>query len=108
MAIAGSVGNDTIDASIGDNILTEGAGDDTFVFVTEFGNDVITDFAAGAGSDDAIQFATSIFADFDAVVSSASEVSGDTVIAIDEHNSITLQNVSLVDLHDDDFSFVTL
>ncbi len=83
-----------------------GSGNDTFVFKAGFGHDVITDFVAGAGTDDAIEFQNNIFADFDAVLAAASASGSDTVITVDADNSITLQNVALASLHQDDFHIV--
>ena len=94
--IAGGAGNDT---------LTGGAGNDTFVFHAGFGKDTITDFTAGAGSVDVIQIDTNVFADFAAVMNAASQVGADTVITADASNVITLKNVTLSSLHQDDFSF---
>ena len=94
--IAGGAGNDT---------LTGGAGNDIFVFHAGFGKDTITDFTAGAGSVDVIQIDTNVFADFAAVMNAASQVGSDTVITADASNVITLKNVTLSSLHQDDFSF---
>ncbi|QFT68647.1 Bifunctional hemolysin/adenylate cyclase precursor [Labrenzia sp. THAF35] len=104
--IAGS-GNNIIAGTVGDNIFTGGAGSDTFVFrAAETGHDTVTDFAAGAGSADVLEFETGIFADIAAVIASASDDGTDTTIAIDDDTSITLQNVLVSQLHQDDFQFV--
>ncbi len=104
--IAGS-GNNIIAGTVGDNIFTGGAGSDTFVFrAAETGHDTVTDFAAGAGSEDDLEFETGIFADMAAVIASASDDGTDTTIAIDDDTSITLQNVLVSQLHQDDFQFV--
>ena len=104
--INGGGGNDVLVGGAGNDALTGGSGNDTFVFKAGFGHDVITDFVAGAGTDDAIEFQNNIFADFDAVLAAASASGSDTVITVDADNSITLQNVALASLHQDDFHIV--
>jgi Ca2+-binding RTX toxin-like protein len=103
--IDGGDGNDFIDGGAGNDNLTGGVGNDTFVFHAGFGQDTITDFTAGAGSVDVIQIDTNVFADFAAVMNAASQVGADTVITADASNVITLKNVTLSSLHQDDFSF---
>ncbi len=112
--VNGTAGNDTlvggnlkdiIDGGAGNDTLTGGAGNDTFVFHAGFGKDTITDFTTGAGSVDVIQIDTNVFADFAAVMNVASQVGADTVITADASNVITLKNVTLSSLHQDDFSF---
>ena len=113
--LAGGGGNDTLTARQGDDMLIGGAGDDvltgaagtdTFVFHAGFGHDTISDFVAGLGGADAIQFDTDLFADFAAVQSHAAQVGNDTVIALDVDNSVTLASVALSSLVTDDFRFV--
>ncbi len=103
----GKKGDDTLLGEAGNDTLNGGAGNDTFVFTgASFGKDVINDFEAGVVSEDVIQFDASIFADFNAVINEASDVGSDTVITLDDDNSVTLKGVSLADLHSDDFQFV--
>ncbi|MCV6574563.1 MAG: hypothetical protein OIF58_02415, partial [Cohaesibacter sp.] len=89
------------------DIMSGGDGDDTFIFkTTEFGHDVITDFTAGANSDDLIDLSmVDDLSDFAAVLAATTDQGADTVIAIDADNSILLMNVSKADLHEDDFQF---
>ncbi|WP_159096787.1 calcium-binding protein [Pseudovibrio sp. Alg231-02] len=98
-------GDDTVIAGDGDDVIEGGAGDDAFFFRSDFGDDIITDFTAGAGSEDVIQFAATFDSVAD-VLAAASDVGADTVIYVDDDTSITLQNVSVADLHADDFAFV--
>ena len=115
--LTGSQFNDTLKGSAGDNVisglggndkLTGFGGNDTFVFLPSFGNDTITDFAAGpnSGPHDLIAFDHTMFADFDAVVAASAQVGTSTVITFDAQNTVTLVNVSLGSLHHDDFAFV--
>ncbi|SFK86668.1 VCBS repeat-containing protein [Pseudovibrio ascidiaceicola] len=105
--INGHDGDDVISGGSGDDQLSGGAGNDTFKFATgESGHDVITDFEAGAGSFDVIEFESSVFADFDAVMASVEDSGSNVVITIDEDTSITLRGVNVTDLHQDDFTFV--
>jgi Ca2+-binding RTX toxin-like protein len=111
-AINGGAGNDTVNGGGGNDIIvggsgndtvTGGADNDTFVFKSGFGLDTITDFTAGAGSTDVIRIEDSLFADFAAVQAASAQVGGNVVITLDASNTITLQNVTLANLHQDDF-----
>ncbi|MBZ9757297.1 putative Ig domain-containing protein [Mesorhizobium sp. ESP6-5] len=84
--------------------VTEGG--DTFVFGPNFGNQVINDFVAGLGTEDVIEFENDVFADFASVLAAASQVGADTVITHDASNVVTLKNVALANLHQDDFQFI--
>ncbi|WP_206599941.1 Ig-like domain-containing protein, partial [Pseudovibrio sp. W74] len=105
--LTGTDADDRISASVNDDVSVGGEGNDTFVFNnTTFGNDVITDFIAGAGSDDAISFSVDVFASLEAVLAAASDNGTDTVILLDGDNSITLNGVLVEELHSDDFQFI--
>ncbi|WP_244649762.1 FG-GAP repeat domain-containing protein, partial [Pseudovibrio japonicus] len=92
---------------IADDVLSGGARDDTFVFTGgSFGHDVITDFVAGAGSEDSIRFATDFFADFNAVLAATSNSGNNAVITFNDGNSVTLNGVDKAELHADDFQFI--
>ncbi|MDR6189629.1 hypothetical protein QE372_001897 [Agrobacterium pusense] len=100
-------GNDVIEGFENTaDYLEGGAGSDTFVFKPNFGWDTIADFAAGAGTEDIIEFQGGIFADFEAVLAAASQVGNDTIINVDGTHGITIANVSLSDLHRDDVRLV--
>ena len=68
--------------------------------------DIITDFIAGAGSDDVIEFHDGLFADAAAVLGAATASGNDTIITVDASNTIKLLNVSPSSLHPDDFHVV--
>ncbi|WP_199084622.1 calcium-binding protein [Bosea sp. ASV33] len=104
--ISGSGWNDTLYGAAGDDTLTGGAGNDVFVFGAGFGKDIITDFVAGAASGDVIEFNDAVFADLSSVLAAASQAGADTVITYDANNTITLKNVTMSNLHQDDFRFV--
>lgn len=113
--ITGGAGNDTLNGGQGADILIGGAGNDTlvggtqsdtFVFAANFGRDVVSDFVAGAGTDDVMQFDHALFADFNAVLAAATQDGANTVITYDANNTITLTNVAVASLHANDFIFV--
>ncbi|MEP2707925.1 MAG: Ig-like domain-containing protein, partial [Roseibium sp.] len=101
------IGSETLYGGDGDQILTGGSGSDTFVFKSgDTGHDTVTDFSAGEGLEDVLQFETAIFADADAVLAAATDDGTNTIITIDADTSVTLENVSVMDLNKDDFQFV--
>ena len=99
----GASGNDMIAGGTGDDVLIGGSGDDRFVFADGDGDDVVDDFTAGAGSDDVLDVTDFGFDDFAAVLAAATEANGDTTIALDADDSVTLIGVHVADLHQDDF-----
>jgi VCBS repeat-containing protein len=108
----GGHGNDTLTGGIradvliggrGTDTMTGGGGPDKFVFGPNFGAAVITDLNPA----DVIQFDHSLFASFaDVQAHAASDGHGNTVIAYDANDAITLQAVALSSLHPSDFFFV--
>ncbi|MCZ0733021.1 calcium-binding protein [Phreatobacter sp. AB_2022a] len=89
----------------GNDLLSGGGGSDTFVFDPNFGQDTIADFIAGAASPDIIQFKSSIFADFAAVMAAATQNGSDVLISTGGGDTLLLKNVGLSNLHADDFIF---
>lgn len=105
--IWGNGGDDVIRAGTGNDTVVLGAGNDTFVFTTGGGADTITDFVAGAGSDDVINVhSLAGFTSFAQVQAVTSQVGADTVINFGGGNQITLLSVTASNLHQDDFTFV--
>ncbi len=99
-------GADTLNGGLGDDTLTGGADNDSFVFDADFGNDVITDFTAGAASDDVIEFrGIAGLASYANVLANAADNGTDTTITLDANNTVVLQNVLVSELHSDDFRF---
>ncbi|MDX8355765.1 tandem-95 repeat protein [Cognatiyoonia sp. IB215182] len=98
--------NDTLAGDAGNDTLTGGSGDDTFVFDPGFGKDIITDFAAGAATDDVVEFrGITNLVSYTDVLNSAADDGTDTTIMLDTDNSIVLKNVVISDLSSDDFRF---
>jgi hypothetical protein len=93
--IYGTTGNDVLTSTAANEVLTGRGGSDTFVFSGSFGKDTVSDFQA---SMDVLQLNHSAFADFASVLSHATQVGSDVVIAQDAHDAITLQNTALVQL----------
>lgn len=102
----GGAGNDYLLGGTGNDQLTGGEGKDVFVFEVDFGNDTITDFAAGAGYTDRIWLQDLGFTSFQDVLANAvNTLSGNTVITVAGHGTITLLNVVVSQLAADDFLF---
>ena len=93
--LAGGGGNDT---------LTGGRGNDAFAYEPMSGNDTITDFAPGAGSDDYLDF-TAYVAITGPESLSISAAGGDTAITLPGGESIKLVRVTPNRLHPDDYRF---
>ncbi len=95
--LVGGSGNDT---------MTGGGGNNIFVFAPNFGKDKITDFTPGQ---DVIEIDHSIFANIaDLLHSAANDTHGNVVITADANDTITLNNVSVLQLqqHQNAFHFV--
>ncbi|MBD1547176.1 hypothetical protein HK439_12980 [Labrenzia aggregata] len=94
-------------SSDGNDTLTGSTGDDTFYFQGKnFGFDHITDFTAGAATEDTIAFSQAVFHDYAGVLAAASTSGSDTVITVSSAATVTLDGVALASLHADDFQFV--
>jgi Ca2+-binding RTX toxin-like protein len=104
--IIGNGSANVIEGKGGYDTLTGGAGSDTFLIRAGFGVDVITDFTAGAGTQDAIQFKTAMFANFAAVMAAATQHGTDTWISASTTDVIVLSGVLKTGLHSDDFQFI--
>ncbi|ATN32509.1 hypothetical protein ACO34A_01630 [Rhizobium sp. ACO-34A] len=104
--LIGSAVANSINGQGGDDTITTGAGNDVIVFRPNFGMDTITDFQAGAGASDVLEFDSSLFADFEAVLAAAAQVGNDTLITYDAGNVLTLKNVALTSLHQDDVRMI--
>ncbi len=104
--IIGNAQGNVIEGRGGYDTLSGGAGSDLFIINPNFGVDVITDFVAGQGSQDAIYFSTHLFSNFQQIINNAAQVGLDTWIGDGLGNTVVLQNVVLSTLHPDDFGFI--
>jgi Ca2+-binding RTX toxin-like protein len=102
--LSGEEGDDTLVGGLGDDGMQGGEGDDIFVFRPGFGQDDIYDFVAGAATEDVIEFSVDMFSDVQSVLSSATQIGSDTVIGYGT-DRLTLYDVTLTNLHGDDFLF---
>jgi Legume lectin domain/FecR protein len=95
----------TVVASAPNQILSGFAAADTFVFnFAGVGNTTVTDFHPAT---DTLQFGSAIFASAQAALNATTDDGhGDTVIAIDGHDTITLNGVLKAQLHTTDFHIV--
>ncbi|MEZ5895350.1 MAG: hypothetical protein R3C40_08325 [Parvularculaceae bacterium] len=105
--LKGDAGDDTLNGRFGDDSVSGGAGDDLFEFRLGHDNDIIDDFVAGAATDDVIKLIGfgAAFDTFAEVLAASSQVGADVLIDFGGGDSITLKNVTLANLHADDFSF---
>lgn len=110
--LTGAAADDTLDGGEGRDILaggggadnlTGGGGQDVFVFLNERGEDVITDFQAGL---DRINLTKRTYGERELAFSDLELIaSGTDTIVLDRGLSITLENVSVNQLIEDDFQF---
>jgi hypothetical protein len=77
------------------------------VFSSQFGHDVIADFAASGLTHDRINFhGNSVLNSFTNVMSHATQVGSGVVISMDANDTLTLNNVSRTSLTAADITFV--
>jgi Ca2+-binding RTX toxin-like protein len=103
--IAGTNGRDTLVSTPGDDVFAGRAGSDTFVFSSNFGNDMIRDFQASGRAHDVVQFSRTTFDGFADVLSHAAQVGSDVVVTASALDSLTFKNTKLTDLNKGDFHF---
>ncbi len=103
-AIVGSGRSDTLTSTKGDDIMVGKWGADTFQFASNFGHDVIKDFAARGPAHDTIEFSKSVFDSFASVLSHAAQSGHDVVIATGS-DTLTLKDTKLDKLNSHDFHF---
>ncbi|MCC0016240.1 MAG: PQQ-dependent sugar dehydrogenase [Rhodobiaceae bacterium] len=104
--LIGNSGSNVFLGNAGNDLMIGNGGNDTFVFGDGCNDDTITDFSGGAGLGDQLNVAAFGFADFNAVLAAATDISGAVVIQLDADDSITLQGVAKADLAGDDFVLV--
>lgn len=100
--LLGGAGDDYLNGGFGADTLTGGSGDDLFGILDATGADVITDFTAGAGTDDVIQIdREDKFADL-----TFTQVGNDVLLDLGGNTSVLIKNVQSSALHEDDFIFI--
>jgi hypothetical protein len=103
----GGLGNDVLTGEAGADTLTGGAGADRFIYTDAgFGRDTITDFQGGSGVGDVLEFSTSMFASWSALLAKTRQAGADTVITLTANDTVTLKNFSLPTFNQDDARFV--
>ena len=102
--IIGNTAANVLTGGGGSDTLTGGSGNDRFVFASGFGSDTISDFTAGDGSDDTLDFSAygyTTYAQIQTNISMA-DVGGNAVLTLGS-DTITLTGVSVSSLDVDDF-----
>lgn len=97
---------DTLIGGTGNDTLSGEQGADTFVFEDGFGTDVITDFDEYSGAEKVDLTLVSGITDFADLQAFHLSQSGANALITDGANTITLLNVTVVDLGADDFEFL--
>ena len=102
---AGPAATGTIVAGGPNQILTGHAASDSFAFnFAGVGHTTVTDFDTAT---DTLQFSSHLFANLQAALNATlDDGHGDTVIALDAHDTITLSGILKAQLHASDFHFV--
>lgn len=103
--LRGGGGNDRLEGGEGNDILGGGSGSDTFVFGPGIGEDLVTDFKAGAAGTDVIAF-TGVFTNYAEVMAASVQVGTNVLITIDASNTVMLGNVKIGDIDASDFAFI--
>jgi VCBS repeat-containing protein len=101
----GPAASQTIVASVPNQTLTGLAASDNFVFnFASIGQDTVTDFHPAT---DTLQFTSAIFANAQAALNATHDDGhGNTVVALDGHDTVTLGGVLKAQLHATDFHIV--
>ncbi|MGV7217091.1 Ig-like domain-containing protein [Bradyrhizobium sp. UFLA05-112] len=103
-AIIGTGRSNTLTGTTGNDVMVGKGGADTFVFASNFGSDVIKDFAASGPAHDTVQFSKGVFDSFASVLSHAAQ-SGNDVVVTAGSDTLTLKNTQLDKLTSHDFHF---
>jgi serralysin len=102
--IVGNSADNMLTGGGGSDALTGGSGDDRFVFASGFGTDTISDFTAGSGSADTLDFTSYGYSAYSEIIANISfaDVGGNAVLTIGS-DSVTLTGVTIASLDVDDF-----
>ncbi len=107
--IVGTSGRDTLYGTAGNDVFTGKRGSDTFVFTPAGGRDIITDFQLGDhrhGAKEVIDLRGNGIASYAQLWSMIRQVGDDTVITLDSHTSIKLEDVRAAHLMHDNFKII--
>ena len=97
---------DRITGGDGNDVLTGGAGIDTFIYHAGFGLDTVNAFTATGVKHDALQFDTNVFADWAHLLGATRQSGTDLIITLDPTDKITLKNVALANFTQADAVFI--
>jgi VCBS repeat-containing protein len=100
--LLGGDGRDVLQGGSGNDLLFGGKGPDTFEFGPGFGKDVVADFA----KEDTVAFQDSVFHSVQDILAASHQVGSDTVITVDAQDTVTLANVSVQQLHANNFTIL--
>jgi aryl-phospho-beta-D-glucosidase BglC (GH1 family)/Ca2+-binding RTX toxin-like protein len=103
--LTGRDGNDVLQGGAGRDVLTGGAGSDIFVHAKGDGADVVTDFTATGTGADVIRLSGYAYGSFDQLKSHISQQGADTLIRLNDSDSLMLDNVKASDLTAANFRF---
>lgn len=104
-AIIGSRHGATLAGTTGNDIMVGKGGADTFVFASNFGHDVIKDFAVGGPAHDMVQFSKSVVDSFASVLSHAAQSGHDIIVVGTGSDTLTLKHTKADALNNYDFHF---
>lgn len=101
--LSGAGGKDFLRGEAGNDVLIGGLGPDSFIFKKSFGNDIVTDFSADEG--DVLWFQKQAFSTAAEILAEAEQDGSNTVLDLGTNGTVTLQDVDLTSLTEDDFRF---
>jgi hypothetical protein len=89
--------------ALGDDTMTGGGNNETFVFKAHPGNETITDFIATGAGHDVVSLPKSEFGSIAQILADVTQSGSDAVLALGPHSSITFDNVTASALTHADF-----
>lgn len=101
--IIGNAGDNVVIGGGGNDILTGGIGNDTFVIGIDAGSDIITDFKAGSGAGDVVQFDGSPFTTFDDIKASMTQTGNDVYLKLSSYETLVFRDHRIADFAANDF-----
>ena len=101
--LIGGSGTDTLIGGSGDDVLQGGTETDRFVFNFGDGNDVVIDFNTAGEVIELDGYEAAGVTDFASLMVHGAQVGSNTVFTFDANNTLTLQNVTLGSLAQNDF-----